>query len=74
MTREDYARHEGEEQARLGLADEATPTSHNEGLAREGEAFMSLYVSGYLRHSLPRLPEEGIKYVDTLRLLFFFFL
>ncbi|XP_059478621.1 large ribosomal subunit protein mL44 [Neocloeon triangulifer] len=62
FTQADYLHKISEEQKNLGLENpDSVLVSSNEELAREGRELISQYVFGFLRHTLKKLPEEGVR-------------
>ncbi|KAF4527134.1 hypothetical protein B566_EDAN007232 [Ephemera danica] len=66
LTSEDYLKQQREEQAKLGIEDSSPiEDRHNTTLAKEGRQLMSRYITGYLRHILNKLPEDGIEAIHS---------
>lgn len=66
LTERSYIIQEEERQKSVGIEQPNLNISDNQDLATKGLDFVDNVVKRYLRTVLPRLPEEGILYVNYL--------
>ncbi len=68
FTNESYIQKEEKQRKELGIIDVAINIIDNNNFATVGETICKSYIKPYLRHFLPRLPEDGIMYSITTQL------
>lgn len=61
LTEKSYVSKLAEEQRKVGIESSIDDSFDNRAMVAEGEQIMNDFVALYLRHALPRLPEEGIQ-------------
>jgi hypothetical protein len=61
MVQADFVKHQEIELKSVDM--ETTPMQDNVKLASQGRSLASEYIVAFLRHSLPCLPEEGVRCV-----------
>ena len=61
FTHKSYIDKEIKQREELGLSDVPLNIEHNQRLSQIGENICQTYIKSYLRHFLPRVPEDGIR-------------
>ena len=61
FTHKSYIDQEMRKRQELGITDIIMNIEDNNKLAQTGQDICQLYIKAYLRHFLPRVPEDGIR-------------
>lgn len=61
FTHQSYLDKEDRKRSELGLAEVKLDLAQNTPFSQRGEQLMSSYIKAYLRHSLDRIPEDGVR-------------